>query len=271
MFGTLDERSRDRWGAFARVAREALLDAWALVQPIECLGCGLQDRALCDACRVALSAPRATAVACDASPHFPVVAAADYDGEVRTAIIALKSHGRLDAARALAGTVRHAVAAALDAVPDDRVALRLAWVPSTARAMRKRGYDPVAELLRAARLPRWRVLVARGASEQKRLGRSDRMRITEGAERFRARGRIAGEAFILVDDVATTGATLVAAADSIEAAGGEVAAAVVVAAPDLDRRRRAPALPRSGGAIETIRARSADAERIDIRLPGNIS
>lgn len=261
-----------REAGFGELVREALLDAWALIQPIECLGCGTEDRALCRACRAALAPPpTGIEIACDAAPWFPVVCAADYAGEVRSAIVALKSHGRLDAASALAGHTRCAVNAAIASTARDPRTLRLTWVPSTPRALRRRGYDPVAELVTRARLQRWRTLAARGAGEQKRRVRAERMAASTSEGRYRARRRLDGDAFVIVDDIATTGATLVAAARAIERAGGHVVAAAVIAAPDLARRRRAGSAATGSRASRAPGEGPSGIEAIRIRLPENFS
>lgn len=216
--------------AFA-VIRDAVLDAWAVVQPIECLGCGAPDRAICGVCRAALTVPWPMRVRCDADPGAVVTAAADYDGVVRSALLSLKDDGRTDAARALAGLLRSALGTALAREPPG---IEVAWVPSRPDALRRRGFDPVLEMLIAARIPVSRVLAARwGTRAQKSLGRSDRI---ASAGRFRARRRLDGRRFVLVDDVVTTGATLTASTASIRAAGGEVVAVVALCAPDRERR-----------------------------------
>lgn len=213
------------------LTRDAVLDAWAVLQPVECLGCGAPDRAICRDCRAGLRAPQPLRVRCDADPGVPVIAAADYDGVVRGAVLALKDDGRTDAARPLAVLVRAALAVALAREPPG---VEVAWVPSRPAAMRRRGFDPVLEMLLAARLPVSRVLVAsRRARAQKSLGRADRL---AQADRFRVRRRLDGRRFVLVDDVVTTGATLAACAASIRTAGGAVVAGVAACAPERGRR-----------------------------------
>jgi len=225
-----------------RLGREALLDAWALVQPVDCYGCGAPDRACCDRCRAALGQLAAPVrVRCDADPGAPVWCAADYAGAVRGAILALKEQGRLDAARPLAPLLRAAVGAALDgprAAPVRRADAAL--IPSSPRALARRGYAPLRVIATRARLPDARVLAVRHgwrAGSQKHRGRADRLAI--GPLRFRSRGSLAGRAFLIIDDVATTGSTLRAATAAIREAGGEVLGCAVVAAPDLARRRLA--------------------------------
>lgn len=215
-------------GALA-VIREALLDAWAVLQPVECLGCGAPDRAVCAACREALAAPAPEPVATAADIGVPVWAGADYRGPFRGAVIASKEHARLDAAARLAPALRAAVARALRECTGP---VELAPIPSTRRAIRRRGHDPVAELLDAARLPTSRVLVALPASAgQKTRDRAARL---ASAGRFRCRP-VDGRRFLVVDDVVTTGATLADAVRAIRDAGGEVIAAACCCRTALTR------------------------------------
>lgn len=215
----------DRLGRMRAVAREALLDAWAVLQPVECAGCGAPDRGVCARCRAAL-VPRVRRREID-SLELPVIAAADYDGVPRALLLSGKEEGREDALRALAPMLARAVVEAV-AVPVDGIGkgshdpVELTWVPSTRAAARRRGYDPVLLMLRAARLPASRVLAASGSVEQKRLRRADR--VASAAGRMRAITRLAGRRFVLVDDVVTTGATIRAAVEAIRLGGGDVRA-----------------------------------------------
>ena len=220
--------------------RGAFLDAWALAQPVDCFGCGAQDRALCSRCRAAIR-PTPTPVRCDADPAVIVVAGADYAGPVRGALLALKEESRLDAARPLGLLLDGALAALGPRLRQgDRVA-ELAWIPSRPSALRRRGYDPVREVLRSARIPVARVLSARsGGRAQKTLVREARL---GSLDRFGSRGDLAGRRFVLVDDIVTTGATIADGVRAIRSAGGAVVAALAFAAPDLDTRR----MPFGGG------------------------
>jgi predicted amidophosphoribosyltransferase len=215
--------------------REAWFDALAVLAPTNCTGCGAADRALCDACRVHLSAaPRSVQLNYSvqlnrlAGPTPLVVwSALDYSGVPRSILLAFKDGSRTDAAQALARPLRSALAAALAAAPAGP-AVRLAVIPSTRAAFRRRGYHPVELVLAAARLRAERPLrVARQTADQAGLGLAARAENRAGS--LRARRQLRGNAYLIVDDILTTGATLLEARRAIEAAGGEVRGAVTIA------------------------------------------
>jgi predicted amidophosphoribosyltransferase len=235
-------------GALIPLARTALADALALLLPTECGGCGAPDRAVCGRCRSALGA-EPTVVPLPAGPAgpaartgigIPVWAALEYDGVLPRLLSALKERGRTEVARALAQPLGLAVRAALEALPRVPSAdafteastdgIALLPVPSSRRAMRARGYDPVRLLLRRARLP---LPVVRGLRivsrprDQAGLAAAERERNLRGA--MRGRPVLAGRPVLLVDDVLTTGATLREAARAATEAGGAVTGAVVLA------------------------------------------
>lgn len=193
----------------------ALLDAWAVVQPVECAGCGREDRGVCSRCRVELASPVRVRRLPDL--NVPVHAAGRYRGVRRRLILAGKDAGRGDALRALAPGAQRAILAAAE---HTRGTVEVCWVPSSPRAFRRRGYDPVRTVLRAARVPVARVLVARSTPAQKSLDRE--ARLAAAPERFRAVGRVAQRRFILVDDVVTTGATVRAAVRTLRRARADV-------------------------------------------------
>ncbi|MDO9591467.1 MAG: hypothetical protein Q7J04_10025, partial [Microcella sp.] len=101
----------------ARSARQAFADAWALIAPVDCAGCGAPDRALCPSCALDLqsrpllgtldfatpTAPRAV------MPALPVAASLPYDGVVRRVVLALKEQGCTELARPLARPLAVAV------------------------------------------------------------------------------------------------------------------------------------------------------------------
>ena len=203
--------------------RDALLEAWAVVQPVECAGCAAADRALCPTCAAALAARVTTH---DLADRTPVWAALAYDGVVRRCILAFKEQGRTDVAAALARPLAAALDAALTALPAGEV--HVVPVPSGRAAWRRRGYAPVSTLVRSAgvRPARW-LRPARATAQQKALDIDARRANRHGS--LRARAAVAGQRVLLVDDVLTTGATLAEAARAVREAGGEVVGAVALA------------------------------------------
>jgi predicted amidophosphoribosyltransferase len=209
--------------------REALLDAVALVLPVECVGCGAPDRELCRRCRAGLRPEPIRRLAADG---LPVWSGFEYDGVVRAALLAAKERGRTGLLRPLAPGLAAAVDAAGihpaggSAAGPGRGVL-VCPVPSSGAARRRRGFDPVTVLAAAAGLPVHPLLAARGGAAQKTLGIEERALNRRGA--FVASPGVRGRRVLLVDDVVTTGATLAAAAAAVRAAGGEVVAAATAA------------------------------------------
>ena len=217
--------------------REWLLDALALVLPTMCVGCGAEGRELCASCRARLTpAPVRTL----APGGVPVVAAVPYRDTVQRVLLACKQ-GRTSLAAPLAAALATALATA---APGPEV--ELCAVPSTRAAFRRRGFDPARLVLARTGHRDARVLrPARPHRVQKGLGRDARRANLHGVHR--ARGRLDGRRFLLVDDVVTTGATLGACARALRAGGGRVLGALVLSAapPPAHARAAVPADPRA--------------------------
>ena len=191
------------------VLRAAVLDAVSLVLPVECAGCGSRDRSLCVRCHALLE----PVLVSHELAGIPGVSTLRYDGEVRNILLAYKEEPRTGLARAFAP----ALEAALRAAPEDAEVLA---VPTSRASFRRRGFDPVSTLLRAARYRSADALRVRSSVAQKTLGVADRAANRAGT--MTARRQLAGHRFVLVDDVLTTGATIEEAARAVRAAGGEV-------------------------------------------------
>ena len=207
-----------------------LADLLDLVLPRDCAGCSAPGRTLCARCAPALAGRPVHARPTPAPDGLPpLVAAAAYDGVVRSLLLAHKERGRL----ALAAPLGQALAGA--AAVHGRGAL-LVPVPSSSAAVRARGHDHARRLAAtAARRLGARVLPvlvhARGVEDQSGLDAAARAANLAGA--LQARRPLDGLVVVVVDDVVTTGATLAEAARALTAAGATVRGAAVVAATVL--------------------------------------
>jgi predicted amidophosphoribosyltransferase len=174
---------------------------------------------------------------------------AEYGDHVRAGVVAWKDRGRADLTPVLAQALRRAVVAALsearDAVgsPVGRgEPVLLVPAPSSRRTRRARGHDPVRDLAQrcATALRRRGVDVrvlpaltqARRVQDQAGLGAADRQHNLHGALRVVPGwvGHVAGRPCLVVDDVVTTGATLLDCARALGEAGAVVRGAATVAA-----------------------------------------
>jgi ComF family protein len=195
----------------SRISR-ALLDAIAVLAPVDCAGCGSADRALCEDCRPKLQPAVTPRSLPDGSTVFTALR---YEGVVRHTLLALKEGGRTDVVKALSAPLGAALMRA------SQPCAEFLAVPSSRAAWRRRGYDPVALLCKRAGIEHAKVLrPARATVSQKSLGSSDRALNLH--ESMQSRISLRGRRFIIVDDVVTTGATLAEAARAVRAAGGEV-------------------------------------------------
>lgn len=216
----------------------AVLDAWAVAVPTECSGCGTPDRSLCASCRGALRLDLHSSK----RGGVAVWSALDYSGVARRVIGAYKDGGRTDAASALAAPLLCAVAATLAAAPLDegKGGVHLVTIPSSKLAWRIRGFDPVKLLLkRAGFVPRPVLRQVGEAVDQVGLGRAARGRNKHGS--LVALRPLRGLSCLIVDDILTTGATILEARRAVIEAGGEVLGLATLA----ETRRLYPVSDRS--------------------------
>jgi ComF family protein len=231
-----------------------LLDA---AFPAVCVGCAAEGAPLCTGCLPALAARRGTPpgvpLGLPSTVPLPLLQlewCAPYAGAVRSALHALKYAGE----RRLAVPLGTAIAARwAEAGAGGEL---LVPVPIHAERRRRRGYDQAVLLAEAAAaslgLPTVGALArARPTRPQFELGRE--RRAENVADAFRvldAQGAVvAGRWIVLVDDVATTGATLGSAAQVLKQAGAaEVMGLVVIAAQGRGGRRHPARTRHTAGA-----------------------
>lgn len=224
--------------AIASVAAELL---W----PTRCIVCERPGTLLCDECRQKIpwicqrwACPDCGApfgyLTCTECAHDwgldGLVCAAGYEGVARRAVTVLKDEHETR----LAPVVAAAMATALDEAsswPTSDGTPRFAsgeldaivFVPATARAYARRGFDHMAlvsaALSQFVGLPVADVLVRGPALDQRQLGREERAENLEGS--VRAIEDVSGMSLLLVDDVVTTGASMRACASALRARGAE--------------------------------------------------
>jgi predicted amidophosphoribosyltransferase len=218
-----------------------------LLLPSACVGCSRPAGPLCEPCRSHLLRPR---------PHRPdpcppglprLATSADYAGPVRGALVAYKERGRRELARVLGEALAVAVDELLRTAGGRPPPLVLVPVPSWRGTARRRGGQHVDRLARRAaeRLRGCGLAVTvvpalscvGGPEDSAELTALERAGAAPG--RFTALPRRVGEVLaltragarvVLVDDVVTTGSTLVDAARALAAGGLRASGAATVAA-----------------------------------------
>lgn len=216
-----------------------------LLLPRPCPGCG-SAQPWCAGCAGTLTGrPRLVALpesTLDAAARFalpPARALARYSGPARAAILAGKEKGRTDLPPLLGRSVGAALLRLRRAslVPDE------VWIvpaPSRRSAARRRGGDPVLAMATAAAGALAAAGVAagvapclytaRGARDSVGLDSAGRVANLQGRVRFRPSARPPpGARVVVLDDVLTSGATLLVSCRALSAAGVEVAGGLAVA------------------------------------------
>lgn len=206
----------------------ALDRAIGLAVPPFCWACGGSSRPrdpLCLACRSQLRWLERRPVELAGLDVWAPVA---YDGPARALVRGLKFRGAAGLAATMAAQIAACAPPGLLAPP-----AVLVPVPIPARRARVRGFNQAERIAAAlARRTGMRVvdcLHRSGGGRQVGRGRSERLLALEGEVETR-RGAAALEAVVLVDDVATTGATLAACAAALrQGDGGDGVVAVAYA------------------------------------------
>ncbi|MGO1406352.1 ComF family protein [Agrococcus casei] len=203
----------------ASLLREAADVLW----PVACVGCGVSAASLCDACLTRWQ-PRRFAL----GEHEQLTALGDYDGDLKSAVLACKERG------SVAATRRLGQALADGCPPADAVAI----VPPSRAGVRRRGFHCVewlaGEIARRRELQIVRMRFTTGAvpGTQKRRSRDERLSAARELEPVRRLGRasdFSGLRVLVVDDVVTTGATMLAAARAVQDAGADFVGGAAIA------------------------------------------
>lgn len=225
---------------------ESLAHAGAeLLWPTRCVGCERPETLLCDECRAKLpwvdqrwACPSCgtpfgylTCTECDHDWGLDaLICAASYEGVARSLVTVLKDEHETRLAPVVAAAMATALdeAASWDAADgfprfDPTELDAISFVPATARAYARRGFDHMALVAEALSqlvgIPVADVLVRGPALDQRHLGREERSENLEGS--VRAIEDVTGMRILLVDDVVTTGASMRACAAALRSRGAE--------------------------------------------------
>jgi ComF family protein len=197
---------------------------------------------LCADCRDMLrQAPRSVPPE-PCPPGLPMsYAVASYDGPVRRIILDYKERANFGLRVALASALEMAMLAVLADAPSVAGPVRVVPAPTTRRAVRDRGHNPVQALAQqVARQLRAdlgcsvisALEIRARTADQAGLDAIARAANLAGAYtvRTRHRVRLSGAPVVLVDDIITTGATASEASRALRSAGAQVLGVAVVAA-----------------------------------------
>jgi len=207
-----------------------------LILPLECGGCGAPSTRWCDACahdlRVRPGQPHL--ITPRDNPGVPVFSLGRYAGPRRSAIVAIKEHGRADLIRPL-GAALSAGLAQLLAWGVLGAPITVVPAPTRGLAARRRGGDPVTRMALAATTgqPNASVVQALRMNALVRdsvgLSSAARQRNVAGRVRLRVpREGFAGDVLV-VDDIVTTGATAAESVRVLQTSGIPVAAVLAFA------------------------------------------
>lgn len=249
-----------RIGRLARAAADGLAE---VLWPTRCVGCEQPGELLCEECRASLpwveqrlacpvcgapygyltctecgGATARTPDAADAWPARATIAALGFSGAPARMVTALKDAHELRLAPVMAAAMLTALEEASAWRAADGAARfsvgetdAVCFVPATAEAYARRGFDHMElvgrELAGGVGLPLADVLVRAEARDQRGLGRAEREANLVGA--VRAAADVSGARLLLVDDVATTGASLAESTRALLSRGAASVTACVLA------------------------------------------
>jgi predicted amidophosphoribosyltransferase len=205
------------------------------LSPVACPFCGQRcggAASLCEACRTRLELP---GEGLRGAAPLPWWAAGSYEGALRLELLGLRSRPRPQALRALARTIRPPLATG---------PLHPLLVPVPSWKRRANPLPPLLSRCLARQLGLARVELLRRTHPvlgQHHLGRALRFANQRGSFACRRPPR-AGEArrrpLLLVDDILTSGATALAAAEALQQGGWRVHGLLCLARTPAQRQRR---------------------------------
>lgn len=214
-----------------------------LLLPPRCPACGVPSRdALCPGCLDAASKLALPGYGREVlNDDVVAIGAYAYDGVIRDAIRAMKASGQHASAAGMGALMRRQ----LD-LPAMRRGWAVTWVPSSRRRLRQRGVELTKLLAGPSAVP----LLRRIADRPDQTGLDPKQRRSSPIGSFRAL-QPSPPAVLLVDDVRTTGATALDAAEALKEAGARrvLVATLAVGGDQARRRSRQAGEPDAGGPL----------------------
>lgn len=211
-----------------------LKDFVDLAMPQSCAGCGASRVEICARCAKAMSgSPHQVDVRGIRRSEFPIAATALYEGPARNILLAAKEQSRVALMPVIARATLIASASLLVGA-DPATSVCLVPVPSMTRNLRSRGFNLVSQMTDlverhlSMRFDDVRVIPilrhSRRVDDQSRLSAKQRRVNLHGAfstvdEYLPA---LEGREVIILDDLVTTGSTLLEARRSLLAAGANL-------------------------------------------------
>lgn len=227
---------------------ERLIDVLA---PPECVVCGSEGEALCADCRKSctqeyvsrcfwcgkLSEGSKTCSLCSRKTKLKALyAASDYNPTVKELVWRYKFDRQRTAASSIVELMWQNSWQYISALPEGTMVVS---VPTATFQIRKRSFDHTALLGKklAERTKLMYVPALRRKRQLRQLGAGRAQRLTQLKDTFYVPGNFAskltGKSVLLIDDVATTGATLEEAARALKAAGARQVFGLVLSKRDL--------------------------------------
>lgn len=214
---------------FIKYLKKELLD---LLFPIKCPFCGrVQEQpGICPGCMASLPWTDEAHALREPVPGLRCAAPLWYTGPVRESIHRFKFRSGVGAAGPMGELIAQAAAERFSGEFDT-----VTWVPVSARRLRQRGYDQ-ARLLAESACGLWGVTPERlvrkvwdNPAQSGLESAEERWRNTQGV--YEAAGDPAGRRVLLIDDICTTGSTLLSCSSVLREAGAAEIVCAVVAFP----------------------------------------
>lgn len=204
-------------GPAASVSRWLITPLLELIFPPRCAGCGRVDYRFCPRCHDDLTTYPLYLHQAAAFDRLPVAATSVHEGIIQSAIHAMKYHNLPQLAQPLSVRLADALRQ-LGWQPD-----LIAPVPMHTDRLQRRGYNQAERLSAGLAAQTEGVhhpnLLLRVRSTRSQVGLNRAERLANLKDAFAVAEDVTGQHILLVDDVFTTGATLMGCAESLIAAG----------------------------------------------------